>query len=233
MIVGYTDLRDLTPTELELLPDEERSREFGSASRRRQFRCGRALARLLLQQATGRAARDHEFLAEKGGKPYCSEGPAFSITHSGQVAACAVAEAGLAGIDVEYVDERRDSSRIVDRFFSAEESSWLKANPEGFYMLWVIKEAFVKAHGQSIFGGLEKLRCTIAPPVIQATAIEGSFQSLSLYQRETSYLGLASTGEDLRNVEFLCWSPASSELITGNDYRFVATTNADAGTASR
>jgi 4'-phosphopantetheinyl transferase len=226
MIVGYTDLRDLSPAELELLPDNERGREFGSDSRRRQFQCGRALARLLLQQATGQAARDHEFLAETGGKPYCNEGPAFSITHSGQVAACAVAEAGLAGIDVEYVDERRDRSRIVDRFFSAEESAWLKQNPEGFYMLWVIKEAFVKAHGQSIFGGLEKLRCTIAPPAIQATAIEGSFESLSLYHRENSYLGLASTGEDLCNVEFLYWPPASIQLITGDDYRFVATTTA-------
>lgn len=225
MIIGYTDLRDLTPTELELLPSDERSREFGSASRRRQFQCGRALARLLLGQATGQAPAEHEFLAEKGGKPYCSDGPAFSITHSGPVVACAIAEAGLAGIDIEYVDERRDISRIVERFFSPNETFWLQSNPEGFYMLWVIKEAFVKAHGQSIFGGLEKLDCTIAPPVIHATAAEGSFRGLSLYHRENSYLGLASTEEDTSGVRFLYWSPESGKLDAGDDYRFIATTD--------
>ena len=225
MIVGYTDLRDLTSTELELLPEDERSRQFGSAGRRRQFQCGRALARLLLEQATGREPSEHEFLAEKGGKPYCSEGPAFSITHSRQVVACCVAGSGLAGIDVEFVDESRDISRIVDRFFSAEESSWLQANPEGFYMLWVIKEAFVKAHGQSIFGGLEKLRCTIAPPAIEATAIEGSFRDLALYRRDNSYLGLASTEEVLGDAKFLYWSPKNGKLEAGDDYHIVATTS--------
>jgi 4'-phosphopantetheinyl transferase len=222
MIVGYTDLRELTPTELGLLADEEKNREFGSVSRRQQFQCGRALARLLLHEVTGRAPNDHPFLAEKGGKPYIGGGPAFSITHSGQVAACAVAETGLVGIDIEYIDERRDSSRIVERFFSAEESSWLEANPEGFYMLWVIKEAYVKAHGQSIFGGLEKLRCTLAPPAIKAQAMEGSFRDLSLYRRENSFLGLATTEQDLGDVRFVCWSPTTGKLESGDDYRFVA-----------
>ena len=226
MIVGYTDLRDLTPTELGLLPDDERNREFGSASRQRQFQCGRALARLLLRHATGRDPREPVFLSEKGGKPYCSDGPAFSITHSGQVVACCVAEAGLVGIDIEHVDESRDVSRIVDRFFSAEESSWLMTEPEGFYMLWVIKEAFVKAHGKSIFGGLEKLRCTIVPPAIEAEAAEGSFSGLSLYRRGASFLGLAATDEDIRDTQFLYWSPKTGGLEAGDDFCFVATTNA-------
>lgn len=225
MIVGYTKLRDLAPNELELLPDDERNREFGSASRRRQFQCGRALARLLLERATGRNPKEHVFLTEEGGKPYCNDGPAFSITHSGPMVACCVAGAGLAGIDIEYVDEGRDVGRIVDRFFSTDESSWLKTNPEGFYMLWVIKEAFVKAHGQSIFGGLEKLRCRVAPPVIDATALEGSFHDLGLYQRDSSYLGLASTEEDLSGVQFLKWSGQSGGLEDGDDYRFVASAN--------
>ena len=50
VVVGYTELRDLTQAELTLLPDDERNREFGSEHRRRQFHCGRALLRLLLQE---------------------------------------------------------------------------------------------------------------------------------------------------------------------------------------
>lgn len=224
MIVGYSDLRDLAPHELDLLPDDEQSREFGAASRQQQFRCGRALVRLLLAEVTGRAASEHLIVAEDGGKPYCPDGPAISITHSAETVACCVAGAGRAGIDIERIDERRDTDRIVNRFFSREESSWLESNPDGFYMLWVLKEAFVKAHGQSIFGGLEKLRCTVDAPVIDAVALAGSFRDLGLYRRDDTFLGLATTGEEMGDVDFRYWSPRSGELEPGRDYRLVAST---------
>lgn len=229
VLIAYTDLRDLTRPELLLLPKEERQRKFGSDNRRRQFRCGRALLRLLLQQVTGRPAAEHVLTAETGGKPLYPDGPAISITHSGERVACVVGEGGQLGIDLERIDVRREVSQITRRFFSTEEQTWLRSGPRArFYMLWVLKEAFVKAHGQSIFGGLEKLHCTVEPPGIEAHASEAGFRDLSLYRRGDMFLAIASTEIPLDNVRLMRWVPAAKELDKGDDYNFVASTNQEA-----
>ena len=229
VIVGYTDLRELTQPELSLLPAAEREREFGSANRRQQFYCGHALLRLMLQQVTGKPAAEHELTAEEGGKPIGPDGMAVSITHTGQRVACSVCEKGEVGIDLERVDERRETSQITERFFTDKEKDWLSSGPAArFYMLWVLKEAFVKAHGQSIFGGLEKLHCVVEPPEIEADASEGGFADLSLYRRDNMYLALATTEAPLNDVEFWSWPPGTDEFEAGNAYTLVASTNDEA-----
>ena len=229
VLVGYTELHDLTRAELAWLPDEERNREFGSDNRRCQYLCGRALLRQMLEVWTGTPAARHELAAEEGGKPICVDGPAISITHAGQRVACSVASKGLVGIDLERIDERRELEQIAQRFFSDEERNWLEAGPKSrFYMLWVLKEAFVKAHGQSIFGGLEKLRCVVEPPDIVAQATEAGFSDLSLYRRDDMYLALATTEAALNDVDFRHWAPGSTGFEDGDDYTLIATTNDDA-----
>ncbi len=229
MTVGYTKLRELTPSELALLPDAERNREFGSDSRRQQYYCGHALLRLMLQELTGNAAAEHGLTTEEGGKPIGPDGIAVSITHTGDSVACAVALAGQVGVDIEAIDERREVSQITERFFSSDEKHWLVAGPRArFYMLWVLKEAFVKAHGQSIFGGLEKLRCTVEPPAIKAEASEGGYADLSLYQHRDLMLAVATTEEPLNDVNFVQWPADTSVLQPGSDYSLLATTNSEA-----
>ena len=119
VLVGYTNLRELTRSELSLLPPDERDREFGSHNRRRQFRCGHALLRLMLQRVTGRPAAAHALTAEEGGKPLGPDGIAISITHTGEHVACSVGDCGNIGIDLESIDEQREVSQITERFFSA------------------------------------------------------------------------------------------------------------------
>jgi phosphopantetheine--protein transferase-like protein len=227
--VGYTELRDLTRAELAWLSDDERDREFGSNNRRRQFQCGRALLRQMLEVWTGTPAARHELTTEDGGKPICVGGPAISITHAGQRVACSVVSEGLVGIDLERIDEGREIGQITQRFFSDKEKGWIEAGPKSrFYMLWVLKEAFVKAHGQSIFGGLEKLRCVVEPPDISAQSTEGDFSDLSLYRRDDMFLALATTEAALDNVSFRCWVPGSAGFEDGDEYTLIATTNDDA-----
>ena len=229
VLVGYTELRDLTRAELAWLPDEERDREFGSNNRRCQFQCGRALLRQMLEVWTGTPAACHELSAEESGKPICVGGPAISITHAGQRVACSVASKGLVGIDLERIDERREVEQIAQRFFSDKERNWLEAGPKArFYMLWVLKEAFVKAHGQSIFFGLEKLRCVVEPPDIFARSTEAGFSDLSLYRRDDMFLALATTEAALDDVSFRHWAPGSAGFESGAEYTLIATTNDDA-----
>lgn len=226
VVVGYTELRDLTQPELALLPDDERERDFGSDYRRRQFHCGRALLRLLLQEMTGEAPRSHKVSTEDGGKPFCVDGPAISITHTGDRVACTVAATGQVGIDLERVDEQREVSQILDRFFSSDEQAWVQEDlARRFFMLWVLKEAFVKAHGQSIFGGLEKLRCVVNQPEIEARAIEGRFEDLCIYRHDDVYLALATTAAPLDTVSFRHWVAGSDALHENGKYQFIASTN--------
>lgn len=229
VLVGYTELREPTQSDLSLLPAEERDREFGSDSRRQQFHCGRALLRLMLQRLTGKPAATQLLTAEEGGKPLGPDGIAISITHTGEHVACSVAESGKIGIDLECIDERREISQITERFFSAEEKAWLRSGPLArFYMLWVLKEAFVKAHGQSIFGGLEKLHCIVEPPQIDAHASEAGFRDLSLYRGDDMFLAIATTESPLDDVRFLHWAPEAREFEDGDAYRLIATTNPEA-----
>ena len=95
-------------------------------------------------------------------------------------------------------------------------------------MLWVLKEAFVKAHGQSIFGGLEKLCCVVEPPDITVQPTEAGFSDLSLYRCDDMFLALATTEAALNNVDFRHWVPGSTGFEDGDDYTLIATTNIDA-----
>ena len=51
---------------------------------------------------------------------------------------------GDVGIDVEYVDENRDVERLAMEYFSPGENEWLRGQSNNsFFMLWVLKEAWL------------------------------------------------------------------------------------------
>lgn len=85
------------------------------------------------------------------GKPYFSGRPDvfFSVSHSGDYWACAVAEQPL-GLDLQ----KHKGGRLEDiarRFFHPQEADWLEANGiEYFYDVWASKESYVKWTGQGI-----------------------------------------------------------------------------------
>jgi phosphopantetheine--protein transferase-like protein len=223
--VGHTDLHDLTSSELTLIPSAERDREFGSARRRQQYLCGRSLLRRMLQDRTGEPAISHQLTTTESGKPVCIDGPAISITHAGDRVACGVAEDGDIGIDIELMAEQRDISRITRKFFSEEESSWLETQTKDrFFMLWVLKEAYVKATGRSIFGGINRLRCKVEPPHIDIISMSDRMRSLCLYVTDDSMLALAATETSLATVEFERWDTDTERLTSSNEYRLLATT---------
>ena len=204
--VGYAEIRDPEPAQLELLPEAERDREFAAALRRREFHCGRLLLRLMLQQWTGRPPAAHTIAVSDKGKPLCPDGPAISIAHSGSIVAAGVADRGELGIDLEVPAVHRTGLQIARRYFSQEEADWLETQPEDrFVMLWVLKEAFAKAMGESIFGQLDSFACRISPPHIHVSGDHPSLQALALYRSETALIGIAATGARLSQVEFQRW----------------------------
>ena len=218
VIVGCTTLHDLTSREMEFVPSDEREREFGADKRRQQFLCARSLLRLMLQNWTGRPAASHQLITTKDGKPVCVDGPAISITHSGDQVACSIAESGAIGIDLEVANNRRDTQKLAKKFFSEEESKWLDAQPQDrFLMLWVLKEAYVKAIGRSIFGGINRLACKVVPPDIDVMGVNDPMRQIGLYETGDGFLALATTAVSLADVSISKWDSNVGELLPCED----------------
>jgi len=222
--VGYTQLHDLTSPELARLPSEERNREFASNKRRQEFLCGRSLLRRMLQDRTGAPAASHQLVISKDGKPECADGPAISITHAGDHVACSIADRGAIGIDLEVVAARRDPMKLANKFFSKEESGWLSTQPVNrFFMLWVLKEAYVKAIGRSIFGGINRLRCRVLPPDIDVLGINDHMRDLCLFAAGEVFLALATTKDSLAEVAISRWDFSADKFVTNDEFSLLAT----------
>lgn len=194
-----------------LLADEDRERlaTIGPPHRRSQYLAGRALLRFALQRSTGASGQSYLLRTTAEGKPECVEGPAISVAHSGHLVVCAVATHGAVGVDAELPSPRRSVTQIAEQFFAPDEATWIDAgNDERFYMLWVLKEAYLKALGVGLVGGLRALECRIAPPSVTVAAHAGVAPSgLALYVGRDAYVGVVTIGCRLGAVHAERWSP--------------------------
>ncbi|WP_353214858.1 4'-phosphopantetheinyl transferase family protein [Salinisphaera hydrothermalis] len=126
------------------------------AMRSREARARTMAGLWLLEQGLGRLghAPDHldglGFAA--GGRPRFAEGPGFSISHSGQLVACALDEADVVGLDVE---QRREG-------ISPRLQQWVAADGD-FFDRWCAREATVKASGHV---GLARIRAVVVDDAI-------------------------------------------------------------------
>lgn len=102
-------------------------------------------------------ADDAEICVNKYGKPYLSDFPNvhFSLSHSGNMAMCAVADSPV-GCDIQQVSGHAESSlKVAKRFFTPSEYERIAAaeKPElEFVRLWTLKESYVKYLGRGIAG---------------------------------------------------------------------------------
>jgi len=209
--------RDLVAPE-----DRRRLKQFRSTEGRTQFLAGRALARYALTRSTGRPAQSHRLLGAPGQKPICARGPPFSLAHSGHFVVCAVSRSGAIGVDVEQPRSGRRTTAIAESYFSPAERAWLSAGPpERFYMLWVLKEAYLKALGVGLAGGLGALQCRIEPPRIEVIA-SGRCADLALFRTGEVFVGVARLDCPMTSIEIETWT----RRIAPSSLRFVAATRA-------
>lgn len=86
------------------------------------------------------------------GRPCFKENglPFFSVSHSGDLWACAVS-ARRVGLDIQRVTSERNTPAITRRFFHPEETAFLEQNGyKGFFSVWTAKESYVKYTGDGI-----------------------------------------------------------------------------------
>ncbi len=187
-------LREDVVASLVTAEDRERLTDTMAERRRSEYLAGRALLRYALVQQTGRDASAVRIEVGAGGKPICVGGPPISVSHSGDLVVCAIADAAV-GVDVE-VGSPRDLAAVAERYLTAAENAWLAGgDPQRFRMLWVLKEAYLKALGVGLSGGLASLECLIAPPGIVARTFDGSAPpSLHLLGSDEAHVGVAAVG---------------------------------------
>lgn len=127
---------------------------------RRRFEAAHCALRFLLAQELGTDAAALAFDAGAQGKPVLTGagGPAFNLSHSGDVALLALAtDASVAaiGVDVEIDDEQRHSDALAARVFTPAELAQYRATApqergRAFLRGWTRKEACLKAAGTGL-----------------------------------------------------------------------------------
>ena len=170
-----------------LSPDERvRADSFSVESAARDFIVSRGILRELLAVecccdpraiAIGRGAR---------GKPYLEHPSlplAFNLSHSGGYCALAVGAFPHIGVDIEAL--RSTVGDIAKNVFSVRETETYAAlaptdRMRMFFRGWVAKEAFLKATGEGLAGGLKSLELDLsAGSEINPIAIRGDTTALA------------------------------------------------------
>lgn len=118
---------------------------------------GRVMMRVLLSAYSGVPPDAWRFVAGAHGKPEIAE-PAldppigFNLSHTTGLVAAGFARGAEVGIDVEWLDRRVATTDLARRFFAPAEIAHLESTPEegrkeAFFVLWTLKEAYLKARG--------------------------------------------------------------------------------------
>jgi 4'-phosphopantetheinyl transferase len=154
-----------------LAPDElERRNRMATESGRRQQLLARALQREVLSRYLPRIApRDWRFVRGESGRPslappFDADGLNFNLAHTPGLVVMAVGRVAHIGIDVEALDKPVPMP-VAQRYFSEREVAALHAlapgdQPRRFLRLWTLKEAYLKAVGEGLAGGLDSMTFT-------------------------------------------------------------------------
>lgn len=146
-----------------LAPGEHaRAAAFRFTEDARRFVVARAALRDVLGRYLGVLPRDVHLATGPHGKPRLTEGEVeFNLSHTADLALCAVTSHRAVGVDVERVRDDLADERVAARVLSRREAATLVAAPhsrraEIFFDLWTRKEAYAKGLGVGL-AGLDEL----------------------------------------------------------------------------
>ncbi|AGY58079.1 4'-phosphopantetheinyl transferase family protein [Gloeobacter kilaueensis] len=202
---------DLPETEIArlalLLAEDERQRaaRFVRAVLTNRFIAGRGRLREILASYLGCPPAALHFTYTAHGKPELV-GPAgtgdlqFNLSHSEDLALCAVRWKGRVGVDLEAEREMIDLEAMARQYFTQKEYHEICSlspplRSRKFLELWTFKEAYLKATGEGL-AGLEKLQ------QIEAGEIAAGWSSVPLPPLPGFAAALVAEGEGWR---LCCW----------------------------
>lgn len=170
------DLRERLVASLSA-PERQRLSAYRLAADRERFLLGRGGLRTLLGQWLELEPQAVPLEAGPHGKPHCPGGPAFNISHSGELILLALHASRPVGVDVERRRPALDWRAVARRMLPMSEQQALEALPEAgraeaFLAAWCRLEARLKARGDGL-AGLERLIRQIDGASSEAAAAPG------------------------------------------------------------
>jgi len=204
----------------DVLDNEERAKaaRFVKEEHRTRYAMAQTILRHLLGRYTGLDPKAVAFTRGPQGKPYLPQSSLqFNITHSGDLLLAAFCTGQEVGVDVEKVEPKRPVLSLARRYYTPSELDWLKTlddavQARAFFQLWTLKEAFLKARGTGLSGGLNTFEYRIshlAPPELLWTKPEhgapGDWSSITLNADEDYAAALVVTGT-LGAVKLFEWT---------------------------
>ncbi len=145
-----------------ILSEEElqRAGRYYFEKHRRRFVAARGFLRTVLGIYLERKPEDIRFCYNAYGKPSligsaCDKRVSFNLSHSHDLALCAVTVHGRIGVDVELVRSDLGWKQIASGVFSDKEYASIISFPEeiqrvAFFRQWTLKEAYIKARGEGL-----------------------------------------------------------------------------------
>jgi len=148
----------------------DRASRSSSSTLRDRFLAVRGTLRHLLGRYLNRAPDQIRFIYGPHGKPSIAsnEELQFSLTHSGDWVAYALARGCPLGIDMERLRALPDMEKVANRMFCADEAAEIRQLPvseqeRAFFCCWTRKEAYAKADGRGLLAGFNSYRVTVRP----------------------------------------------------------------------
>ncbi len=163
----------------------ERLARFKFEKDQNSFLVSHAMVRSVLSNYVEIAPKDLQFKTGDNGKPtvFCEEGKSlpleYNMSHSGKYAVMVATNEIVCGIDVERINAERSFLDIASNYFSAKEMLDLKSmldsdQAQRFYTYWTLKEAYIKAKGETIGGSLNKVSFDLHHPEQISVQLDGA-----------------------------------------------------------
>jgi 4'-phosphopantetheinyl transferase len=161
--------------------EQAKATRFRFADDRRRFIVARATLRHLLGLRLKRSPETISFCYSEYGKPRIDPSTAastmpnascefhFNLSHSGELALCALGGEHTVGVDIEAVKPMQRLDSLIDRCLSANERSQVQAaadQPRAFLQRWTCKEAYLKAIGLGLSQSMQMVEVQLAPPLL-------------------------------------------------------------------
>ena len=169
--------------------ETERASRFHFDKHRRRFILAHATMRQILASMLNRQPNDWTWCTTSRGKPYLPsdinpDNLRFNLSHSGETGFLAVRTQLEIGADIEQIRDLKDAVSLAKSYYSPAENEQLQKlvpaqHTDKFFRFWTRKEAFLKATGDGLAGGLSKY-CTAGNPERNCGAVREPSQDRTL-----------------------------------------------------
>ncbi len=192
-----------------LCPEEQqKAKRFHFPKDSFRFTACRGMLRKILGAYLDIEPKQLQFSYGERGKPYLKgEQLHFNLSHSGDLALYAITKNLPVGIDVEEFKATKPVEKIAQRFFSPREQDIIKSLPpqeqkQAFFRAWTRKEAYLKATGEGLGGGLEEVEVSLLPKE-PAKLINMPGWFLEDIQLGKDYFGAVAVGGKIDRLSYL------------------------------